>query len=149
MKKFLFVLLVMGLVLSSGPVWAKDGFYLGMDLGVAVAPEMDVQTGGLDDWTPPRSSVNRVTRCDRPSTRIGCRRWTEGQDACEDGELRAWGPYGSRLMVARASWRAWPWGIAWGISGSRVNISIAVPYDSTDAPYPSHSRQYGGGLDCG
>ena len=52
MKKFLFVLVVMGLVLSSGPVWAKDGFYLGMDLGVAVAPEMDVQTGGFDDWTP-------------------------------------------------------------------------------------------------
>ena len=33
MKKFLFVLSVMALVLSSGPVWAKDGFYLGMDCG--------------------------------------------------------------------------------------------------------------------
>ena len=51
MKKFLFVLSVMALVLSSGPVLAKDGFYLGMDVGVAVAPDMDVQTGGFDDWT--------------------------------------------------------------------------------------------------
>ena len=47
MKNFLFVLLVIGLLLSSGPVLAKDGFYMGMDLGVAVAPEMDVQTGGI------------------------------------------------------------------------------------------------------
>ena len=51
MKKFLFVLVVMGLVFSSGPVLAKDGFYLGMDLGVAVAPEMDVKNGGTDDWS--------------------------------------------------------------------------------------------------
>ena len=29
MKKFLFVLVVMGLVFSSGPVLAKDGFYIG------------------------------------------------------------------------------------------------------------------------
>ena len=72
MKKFLFVLVVMGLVLSSGQVWAKDGFYLGMDLGVAVAPEMDVQNGGLDDWAefgiiPERADATR------PSTRIVCR----------------------------------------------------------------------------
>ena len=33
MKKILFVLLVMGLALSSGPVWAKDGFYIGGGLG--------------------------------------------------------------------------------------------------------------------
>ena len=52
MKNFLFVLLVIGLLLSSGPVLAKDGFYMGMDLGVAVAPEMDMQIGGLDDWSP-------------------------------------------------------------------------------------------------
>ncbi len=51
MKNFFFVLLVTGLLLSAGPVWAKDGLYLGMDLGVAMAPDMDVQTGGFDDWT--------------------------------------------------------------------------------------------------
>ena len=66
MKKFLFVLLVMGLVLSSGPVWAKDGFYLGMDLGVAVAPDMNVKNGGTDDWSdetgPDGTSLG--SRCD-------------------------------------------------------------------------------------
>ena len=45
MKKFLFVLLVMGLVFSSGPVLAKDGFYIGGDLGIAVAPEI-----GMEAW---------------------------------------------------------------------------------------------------
>ena len=59
MKKFLFVLVVMGLVLSSGQVWAKDGFYLGMDLGVAVAPEMDVKNGGLDDWAEDDPGASR------------------------------------------------------------------------------------------
>ena len=47
MRKFLFVLLALGLVFSSGQVWAKDGFYMGMDLGVAVAPSMDMD--GTDD----------------------------------------------------------------------------------------------------
>lgn len=56
MKKILFVLVFMGLVLSAGPVLAKDGLYMGMDLGVAVAPDMNVSTGGLDDWPD--------TRCD-------------------------------------------------------------------------------------
>ena len=60
MKKFLFVLVFIGLVFSSGPVLAKDGLYMGMDVGVAVAPEMDVQTGGLDDW----STSGSDTRCD-------------------------------------------------------------------------------------
>ena len=41
-EKFLLVLLVMPLVVSSGSVWAKDGWYMGMDLGIAMAPEMDV-----------------------------------------------------------------------------------------------------------
>ena len=55
MKKFLFVLVAMALVVSSGPVWAKDGFYLGMDLGIAVAPGMGIN--GMDTDTA-------STRCD-------------------------------------------------------------------------------------
>ena len=55
MKKFLFVLVVMGLVFSSGPVWAKDGFYLGMDLGIAVAPSM-----GIEAW-----DNDVATQCDK------------------------------------------------------------------------------------
>ena len=52
MKKFLFVLLVMGLLFPSGQVWAKDGFYLGMDLGIAVAPEMNIESWDTDVGTP-------------------------------------------------------------------------------------------------
>ena len=63
MKKFLFVLVVIGLVFTSGPVWAKDGFYMGMDLGIAIAPDMDVTTGGLDDWVTGTGDTS--VRCDR------------------------------------------------------------------------------------
>ena len=36
----------MGLVFSSGPVLAKDGFYIGGELGIAVAPGMDIERLG-------------------------------------------------------------------------------------------------------
>ena len=58
MKKFLFVLLVMGLVLSSGPVLAKDGFYIGGDLGIAVASEMDMKGNDNDYDTPCDKDIN-------------------------------------------------------------------------------------------
>ena len=58
MKKFLFVLLVLGLVLSSGPVLAKDGFYIGMDLGIAVAPASDVNSSDDDVGTPCDGFIN-------------------------------------------------------------------------------------------
>ena len=132
MKKFLFVLLVMGLVLSSGQVWAKDGFYLGMDLGVAVAPEMDVKTGGLDNWTPPGSSVKGV-RCDPFVNPDRVQTVEDGQDAC--GELRVWGPYGESFDGGS--------GILAGLSvGYRMGNFRAegeyfyrgTAYDSTDCP---------------
>ena len=142
MKKFLLVLMGMALVFSSGQAWAKDGLYLGMDVGVAVAPDMDVKTGGLDDW----SASGNGTRCDV----------TINPDRLQGGDcalmiLRS-GPRKSRLMAARGFWRDWPWGIAWAASGSRVNISIAAPgmaarlnpTSPTDW-LPSDSREYGGG----
>ena len=58
MKKLLFVLLVMGLLLSSGPVWAKDGLYIGMDLGIAVAPGMDVNSSDNDVGTTCDGFIN-------------------------------------------------------------------------------------------
>lgn len=66
MKHILLVLVVMALAFFSDPVWAKDGFYLGMDVGVAVAPDMDVQTGGVDDWSPEVGPDGQSlgTRCD-------------------------------------------------------------------------------------
>ena len=51
MKKILFVLVVMGLVFSSAPVLAKDGFYIGGDLGIAMAPGMDVTSSDNDTRT--------------------------------------------------------------------------------------------------
>ena len=57
--------LAMVLVLSAFPgrAWAQDGWYMGMDLGVAVAPTMDVTTGGLDDWSSSAYGASSV-RCD-------------------------------------------------------------------------------------
>ena len=51
MKKILLVLMVTAFVVSSGPIWAKDGFYLGMDLGVAMAPGVDVTSSDDDTRT--------------------------------------------------------------------------------------------------
>ena len=58
MKKFLFVLLIMALVVSARPVLAKDGFYLGMDLGVAVAPDLDVNSSDNDVGTKCDGFIN-------------------------------------------------------------------------------------------
>ena len=62
MRKFIVMVVVLGLTVGSGLAWAKDGMYLGMDLGVAVAPDMDVQTGGLDDWDD--QAGNTRVECD-------------------------------------------------------------------------------------
>jgi len=59
MKKILFVLVVMGLVFSSGQVWAKDGFYIGGDLGIAVAPGLDVIGSDDDVGTPCDGFINQ------------------------------------------------------------------------------------------
>ncbi len=65
MKQILVVLVVMGLVFASGLVWAKDGWYLGMDVGIAVAPGMAVN--GSDN--------DQGARCDQaynPNLRSTC-----------------------------------------------------------------------------
>lgn len=58
MRNFLFVLLALGLVFSSGQVWAKDGLYIGMDLGIAVAPGMDVSSSDNDVGTTCDGFIN-------------------------------------------------------------------------------------------
>ncbi len=58
MRNFLFVLLALGLVFSSGQVWAKDGLYIGMDLGIAVAPGMDVSSSDSDVGTTCDGFIN-------------------------------------------------------------------------------------------
>ena len=65
MKKF--VLIVIGMLFSSSPIWAQDGWYIGMDLGVAMAPSMDVITSDDDVSTPcdPFINPNVASDCDR------------------------------------------------------------------------------------
>ena len=67
MKKFLFVLLIMALVVSAGPVLAKDGFYIGGDLGIAVAPGVDVTSSDDDVPTTCDGFINPApaSTCDR------------------------------------------------------------------------------------
>ncbi len=144
MKKFLLVLVVMGLILSSGPVWAKDGLYLGMDIGVAVAPDMDVQTGGFDDWSPD----GKGTRCD---VTLNPER-VQGGD-CED-DPRAWGPAnesfdgGSGILAGLA--------VGYRLGGFRVEGEYfyrGARYDSTATPIfaggwnPNNQPEYGRGDD--
>ena len=58
MKHSLLVLIVMGLIVSSGQVWAKGGFYMGMDLGLAVAPGLDVDIMDNDFGTKCDKIIN-------------------------------------------------------------------------------------------
>ncbi len=51
MRKFLLVSLMTALVVFSGQAWAKDGWYMGMDLGVAIAPGLDVSARDNDYGT--------------------------------------------------------------------------------------------------
>ncbi|MCY4131390.1 MAG: outer membrane beta-barrel protein [Nitrospira sp.] len=140
MKKFLLVLVVMGLILSSGPVWAKDGLYLGMDIGVAVAPDMDVKTGGLDDW----STTGFDTKCDAT---INPERLQGGH--CTNDPV-AWAANesfdgGSGILAGLA--------VGYRLGGFRVEGEYfyrGTRYGSTDEPYfpdsdwrPSDSPEYG------
>ena len=151
MKKFLLVLVVMGLMVSSGPVWAKDGFYMGMDLGVAVAPDMDVQTGGLDDWATD-ASPDRFpgVLCDQ--TIYGDVQTPPG--ACGKDPAK-WGPAtesfdgGSGILAGLA--------LGYRLGSFRVEGEYfyrGTRYGSTDEPYfpadnwrPSDSPQYGDGVE--
>lgn len=58
MRRFLLVLLVGALAVFSGPVLAEDGLYMGMDLGIAVAPGVDVTTSDNDTSTQCDGFIN-------------------------------------------------------------------------------------------
>lgn len=154
MKKILFVLVVMGLVFSSGPVLAKDGFYMGMDVGVAVAPEMDVQTGGFDDWTTNAAPDGFPgVLCDQ--TIFGDVQTPQG--ACGDDPAK-WGPAnesfdgGSGILAGLA--------VGYRLGSFRVEGEYfyrGARYNSTDEPgfpnadgtvwYPSSSSEYNDGAE--
>ena len=153
MKKFLFVLLVMGLVLSSGPVWAKDGLYIGMDIGVAVAPDMDVQTGGFDDWSTDED-VFSGARCDATINPDRLQTEVNGKDFCgprpDPWAAKESFDGGSGILAGMA--------VGYRLGSFRVEGEYfyrGARYGSTDEPTftlkdgspwkPSDSRQYGGG----
>ena len=73
------------LVLLPGRARAQDGWYMGMQLGAAAAPGMDVKTGGLDDWS---SSDASSVRCD---VTLNPDRVQVEPGACSDVPL-PWGP---------------------------------------------------------
>ncbi len=132
MKTFLFVLIVVAVSVSSGPVWAKDGFYMGMDLGIAVAPEMDVQTGGLDDWVSSADAAHSSIRCDKTINPDG---FQVAEGACSDTPS-TFGPFDESFDGGT--------GILAGLSlGYRMgNFRAEGEYffrnaihDSTDVPY--------------
>ena len=151
MKKFLFGLIVIGLVFTSGPVLAKDGLYLGMDIGVAVAPDMDVDTGGFDDWTTDAAPEGFPgVLCDQ--TIFGDVQTPQG--ACGE-DPAAWGPAkesfdgGSGILAGLA--------VGYRLGSFRIEGEYfyrGTRYGSTDEPYfpaddwyPSDSSQYNDGVE--
>jgi opacity protein-like surface antigen len=154
MKKILLVLMVMGLLLSSGPVWAKDGFYLGMDLGVAVAPDMDVQTGGFDDWTTTGTPGDfAAVLCD---TEIFPERPSSSTGYCGEGAPQEWGAKesfdgGSGILAGLAvGYRLGSFRVEgeYFYRGTRYGSTAEPGFPDSTQPdgvwYPSKSSQYGG-----
>ena len=64
-KKFSPLLIGAVLLFGQSMVRAEDGWYLSTDLGVAWGPELDVLTGGLDDWASAESAAHSSIRCDK------------------------------------------------------------------------------------
>ena len=61
MKRYILPAVALMLFVLPGRARAQDGWYMGMQLGAAAAPGMNVITGGLDDWSS--FDVSSV-RCD-------------------------------------------------------------------------------------
>ena len=145
MKKLLLVLMVSALVISSGPVLAQDGWYMGMELGVAVAPGMDVKTGGLDDWVSSADEAHSAIRCDKTINPDG---FQVEEGACGNAPS-AWGPMdesfdGGRGILA---------GLALGYRRGNFRVEgeyfyRSATHDSTDVPYDS-AANYDPGADPG
>ena len=116
-------------VAFSGSALSQHGWYMGMELGVARALRMDVDTGGLDDWST--IDVSAV-RCDLT---LNPDRVQVSPGACSDEPL-LWGPLvesfdgGSGILAAAA------------LGYRRGNLRVEGEYfyrtaahDSTDVPY--------------
>lgn len=85
--KYALVLVGMTLLMFPCQASAADGWYMGMDLGVAISPDMDVETGGLDDWTQSNTEIPPV-RCD---VTLNPNRVQVEEGQCSDDPV-PWGP---------------------------------------------------------
>lgn len=86
--KYAFVLVGMMLLVFPGRASAADGWYMGMDLGVAISPDVDVETGGLDDWTSSTNTKIPPVRCD---VTLNPDRIQVEEGQCSDDPV-PWGP---------------------------------------------------------
>ncbi len=85
--KYALVLVGMMLLMFPCRAGAADGWYVGMDLGVAISPDVDVETGGLDDWTQSDTEIPPV-RCD---VTLNPDRVQVEEGQCSDDPV-PWGP---------------------------------------------------------
>ncbi len=145
MKKLLLVLLVIALVVSSGPVLAQDGWYMGIDLGVAVAPEMDVKTGGLDDWVSSADAAHSAIRCDKTINPDG---FQVEEGACGNAPS-AWGPMDESFDGGRGILAGLALGYRLGnFRAEGEYFYRSATHESTDVPYDS-ATNYNPGTDPG
>ena len=137
--------MVSALVISCGPVLAQDGWYIGMELGAAVAPGMDVKTGGLDDWVSSADAAHSAIRCDKTINPDG---FQVEKGACGNAPS-AWGPMDESFAGGRGILA----GLALGYRRGNFRAEgeyfyRSATHDSTDVPYDS-AANYDPGTDPG
>ena len=129
MRKCVLSALALLLSVLPGRVRAQDGWYLGMQLGAAAAPGMDVKTGGLDDWSS--ADVSSV-RCD---VTLNSDRVQVEPGVCSDVPL-PWGPleesFGGGAGILAGMVLGYRFG-SFGIEGEYLYRSTA--HDDTAVPY--------------
>ena len=141
----MFVLIVIALVISSGPVLAEDGWYFGMSLGGAVAPVLDAKTGGLDDWVSSANAAHSAIRCDKTINPNG---FQVDEGSC--GKTPSpWGPMDESFDGGRGILT----GLALGYRMGHFRVEgeyffRSAIHDSTDVPYDS-ATDYDPGADPG
>ena len=145
MKKLLLVPMVSALVISSSPVLAQNGWHMGMELGVAVAPGMDVKTGGLDDWVSSAIAAHSAIRCDKT---INPDSFGVEEGACSNAPS-SWGPLDESFDRGRGILAGLALGYRLGnFRAEGEYLYRSSIHESTDAPYDS-ATNYDPSMDPG
>ena len=87
-KKLSLLLIGSVVFLCPGLAQAQEGWYLDLDLGIAMTPKMNVLTGGLDDWVSAENAAHSSIRCD---VTINPDRFQTEPGACSSAPA-SWGP---------------------------------------------------------